>query len=104
MTTVQPRKVEEPPPDGAQTKPQAQPEQRDGARPGDSLAESRDAGLHGEPKKKSRWWIWLLLCLLAAGGVGYYLVEHTTLFQSSKDGSAAKGNQRSIPVVTATVR
>jgi multidrug efflux system membrane fusion protein len=86
-----------------QIKPQAQPEQRDGARPGESLAEVRDAGFHAEPKKKRRWWIWLLLFLLAAGGGGYYVVEHTTLFQSSKEGAPGKA-QRPIPVVTTKVR
>jgi multidrug efflux system membrane fusion protein len=101
MTTVQPRKkVEEPPPDGAPTKPQAQPEHRDGARPGESLTDKR---LTPAPAKKSRWWVWLLL-VLAAGGGGYYVVEHTTLLQSSKGGAAGKANQRSIPVVTAKVR
>jgi membrane fusion protein, multidrug efflux system len=103
MTTVQPRKTEEPPPDGAQNKPQAQPEQRDGNRAGDALAQGRVASPQAQPGKKSRAWIWLTLLLLAAGGGGYYVVEHTTLFQSSKDG-AAKGKERSIPVVTATVR
>src|SRR5262249_46772512 len=103
MTTVQPRKTEEPPPDGAQTKPQAQPEHRDGNRAGDSLAQGRVASQQAQPGRKSRAWIWLTLLLLAAGGGGYYVVEHTTLFRSSKEG-AAKGKERSIPVVTANVR
>jgi multidrug efflux system membrane fusion protein len=103
MTTVQPRKVEEPPPDGSYSKPQAQPEHRDGSRAGESFAEIRDAGLHDQPQKKRRGWIWLCLLLAAAGGAGYYIVEHTTLFQSSKEGTAAKA-QRPIPVVTAKVR
>ena len=103
MTTVQPRKIEEPPPEGAQTKPQAQPEHRDGNRAGDALAHGRVAAPQAQPGKKRRGWIWLLLILLVGGG-GYYVVEHTTLLQSSKDGAAAKSKERSIPVVTATVR
>jgi multidrug efflux system membrane fusion protein len=102
MTTVQPRKVEEPPPDGSPAKPQAQPEHRDGSRTGESFADIREAGPHDQPQKKRRGWIWLCLILAAAGGAGYYLVEHTTLFQSSKEGAAAKP-QRPIPVVTAKV-
>jgi multidrug efflux system membrane fusion protein len=102
MTTVQPRKVEELPIDGVQTKPQLQPEHRDGGRSGESLGEARAAGFQAQPGKKRGWWILLLLLLVAAGGGGYYIVEHTTLFQSSKDGAAAKA-QRPIPVVTAKV-
>jgi membrane fusion protein, multidrug efflux system len=101
MTTVQPRKVEGPPPEGLQ--PQTQPDHRDGARPGESLTDIRDADHPAQPAKKRRGWIWALLLLAAAGG-GYFVVEHTTLFQSSKEGAAGKANQRSIPVVTATVR
>jgi multidrug efflux system membrane fusion protein len=104
MTTVQPRKVEEPPPDGAQTKPQAQPEHCDGDHPGDSIARGQVASHEALPGTKRRGWIWLMLILLVAGGGGYYVVEHTTLFQSSKEGAGAKGKDRSIPVVTATVR
>jgi multidrug efflux system membrane fusion protein len=103
MTTVQPRKVEELPTDGVQTKPQFQPEHRDGVRPGESLGEARDTSLPTQPGKKRAWWILLLLVLIAAGGGGYYIVEHTTLFQSLKDGAAAKA-QRPIPVVATKVR
>jgi multidrug efflux system membrane fusion protein len=102
MTTVQPRKIEELPIDGVQTKPQLQPEHRDGGRPGESFGEARAAGFRAQPAKKRRWWVLLLLLLVAAGGGGYYIVEHTTLLQSSKDGGAAKA-QRPIPVVTAKV-
>jgi multidrug efflux system membrane fusion protein len=101
MTTVQPRKVEELPHDGVQSRPQ--PDHHDGGRTGESRAELHDAGFRPQTGKKRRAWIWILLLLVAAGGGGYYVVEHTTLFQSSKEGVAGKA-QRPIPVVTSTVR
>ena len=101
MTTVQPRKVEELPHDGVQSRPQ--PDFHDGGRTGESRAELHDAGFRPQLGKKRRAWIWILLLLVAAGGGGYYVVEHTTLFQSSKEGVAGKV-QRPIPVVTSTVR
>jgi membrane fusion protein, multidrug efflux system len=103
MTTVQPRKFEESPPDGMQPKPQMHPEHHDSGRPGGSVADLHDAGFHAQPRKKRRLWIWLTLLLVVLGGGTYYIVEHTTLFQSSKDGAAGKA-QRPIPVVTSTVR
>jgi multidrug efflux system membrane fusion protein len=103
MTTVQPRKVEESPADGTQPKPQLRPEHHDGGRPGSSVADLHDAGYHAQPAKKRRWWIWALLLLIVLGGGTWFIVERTSLFQSSKEGAASKA-QRPIPVVTSTVR
>jgi len=100
MTTVQPRKFEESPPDGTEAKPQLQPEHRDGMT--ESIMDGRDAGF-ATPRKRRGFWLIMLLLLVAAGGGGYYILEHTTLFQSSKEGAAAKA-ARPIPVVTAKVR
>jgi multidrug efflux system membrane fusion protein len=101
MTTVQPRKVEELPHDGVQSRPQ--PEHHSGGHTGESRAELHDASFRPQPGKKRRTWIWILLLLIAVGGGGYLVVEHTTLFQGSKEGAAGKA-QRPIPVVTSTVR
>jgi len=102
MTTVQPRKVEELPHDGVQSR--SQPDHHDGGHTGESRAELHDASFRPQAGKKSRAWIWILLLLLvAAGGGGYFVVEHTTLFQGSKEGAAGKA-QRPIPVVTSKVR
>jgi multidrug efflux system membrane fusion protein len=99
MTTVQPRKVEDPA--NAVAQPQAKPEQRDGTRAIDSLTDGHVTG--SQPANSRRWWVLLLLLLVGASGGGYYLVEHTTFFKSPGAAAGAKA-ARPIPVVTAKVR
>ncbi len=100
MTTVQPRKVEELPHDGAESKPQL--DRPDGTQTG-SRADLHEASFPAQPGKRRRGWLWAILLLIAAGGAGYFVVEHTTLFHTSKEGAAGKA-ARPIPVVTAKVR
>jgi multidrug efflux system membrane fusion protein len=98
MTTVQPRKTEEPPP-GVET----EPGQRDGAGTGHSPVEIRTAGVEAKPRKKRGWWI-LALVLVAAAGAGYFFYQRLPFFQSSKGGAGAAAKSRPIPVVTTKVR
>jgi membrane fusion protein, multidrug efflux system len=91
MTTVQPRKVEEPLPDGVPSKPQP-----------DRIG-SAQANFPAQPRRRRGFWLAFLLLLVGGGGGGYYIVEHTTLFQSSKQGAGAKA-ARPIPVVATKVR
>src|ERR1039457_6409485 len=49
-------------------------------------------------KKKSRWWVWVLL-LLVLGGIGYWIDTRFVQKASTRTASAAAAARR-IPVVT----